>query len=86
MKMHRLKLSFEFCDDVNTLKKPFEIRFNDRGFQTGDVIVFDPVVKDGNPTEHHIKRKPFVITYVLNGWGLKDNYVCLGIKPLCKWS
>lgn len=36
MKTHNLKLSIDFCDDVLNREKTFEIRKNDRGFQTGD--------------------------------------------------
>ena len=40
MKTHDLKLSIEFCDAVLSGEKTFEVRKNDRGFQTGDLIRF----------------------------------------------
>lgn len=38
MKTHNLKLRMDFCNDVLNGKKTFEIRYNDRGYQTEDLI------------------------------------------------
>lgn len=83
MKTHKLKLNIEFCDDVMNGIKTFEIRKNDRGFQTGDRIVFVPV-EGGLKTKtyHPIETKEYVITYVLNEWGLERGYVALAIKEV----
>lgn len=75
-KIHNLKLLTTFCDDVYNGIKTFEIRENDRGYQTGDYIIFTPY----NGSEHPIKKCKFRITYILNGWGLKNGYVVLGIS------
>lgn len=86
MKTHDLKLSTEFCDAVLSGEKTFEVRKNDRGFQTGDLIRFIPT--DGTVREHakhEISGHTYKITYILNGWGLKNGYVVLGIKEIkCK--
>lgn len=42
MKTHNLKLSIDFCGAVLSGEKTFEVRKNDRGFQTGDLIRFIP--------------------------------------------
>ncbi len=42
MKLHKLKLNIEFCDAVFSGKKAFEVRFNDRGYQTGDRKPYNP--------------------------------------------
>lgn len=83
MKTHKIKLLLNFCDDVLSGRKSFEIRENDRGYQTGDHIKFIP----NNNTypfisEHPITNKEYEITYVLNGWGLKNGYVAFGIKEV----
>lgn len=58
MKTHNLKLSIEFCDAVLSGEKTFEVRKNDRGFQTGDLIRFIPTDgtsyrnSDGTVREH----------------------------------
>lgn len=92
IKTHKLKLNIEFCDDVYNGTKTFEVRKNDRGFQTGDHIQFvatngfyskDPVTKDEKQmVTHPINDKTYVITYVLNGWGIKNGYVVLAIKEV----
>lgn len=81
MKTHDLKLSIEFCDAVLSGEKAFEVRKNDRGFQTGDLIRFIPT--DGTVREHakhEISGHTYKITYILNGWGIKNGYVVLGIR------
>lgn len=58
MKTHNLKLSIDFCDAVLSGEKTFEVRKNDRGFQTGDLIRFIPTdgtsyhSSDGTVREH----------------------------------
>ena len=83
MRTHHLKLRIEFCDDVVSGVKSFEIRKNDRGFQRGDRIVFQAVERDGiNVYEcpHEINNLIFEITYMLNGYGLENGYLALAIK------
>lgn len=89
MKTHDLKLSIEFCDAVLSGEKTFEVRKNDRGFQTGDLIRFIPTdgtfcrSSDGTVKEHakhEISGHTYKITYILNGWGIKNGYVVMGIR------
>lgn len=89
MKTHDLKLSIDFCGAVLSGEKTFEVRKNDRGFQTGDLIRFIPTdgtsycSSDGTVREHakhEISGHTYKITYILNGWGIKNGYVVLGIK------
>ena len=89
---HELKLNIEFCDAVYNGRKSFEIRRNDRGFQTGDHIKFIPfksgavVGPDGDASamypDHPIKTQEFIITYLLNGWGVQPGFVAMAIKKL----
>ena len=83
MKTHEIKLSLGFCNAVLSGDKLFEIRKNDRAYQTGDHIKFIPVKEDTRkPVFHGIRDKEYVITFVLSGWGLKEEYVALGIKEV----
>ena len=75
MKTHKIKLLLNFCDDVLSGDKRFEIRENDRGYQKGDRVVFQPCEPSDPFVKHPISDKVYEITYVLNGWGLKDGYV-----------
>lgn len=82
MKTHEIKLSIEFCDDVFSGAKSFEIRNNDRNYQIGDIIRFIPVSGNGLHIHHSVENKEYVITYILSGWGLKEGYVALGITEV----
>lgn len=78
VKTHVLKLQKDFCDAVYNGTKQFELRYNDRGFQRGDLIRF--VAMDGEEKiEHPINNREYMITYVLAGWGLQRNFVALSI-------
>lgn len=74
--MHRLKIKSEFFEAVKDGRKTFKIINNDRGFQVGDTIELFEVF-DGAETGERIIKK---ISYVLSGRGLKEDYVCLGLK------
>lgn len=82
---HQLKIRADFADRVLSGEKTFEIRKNDRDFQRGDEIIFQVVWLSGSAyevcEEHPLDGKAYTITYVLSGWGLKEDYVALGIKP-----
>lgn len=79
--MHKIKIQKSFADAIMDGRKTFEIRFNDRGYQSGDQISFEVVDSSMFVSFHKIKERIFEITYVLSGYGLKDNYVVFGIKP-----
>ena len=84
MREHKIKLLEYFADDVLYGDKCFEIRENDRGYQKGDIIKFIVIDKRGIEMMHPLSdwfKHSYQITYVINGWGLKDNYVVFGIKP-----
>lgn len=80
--IHELKIDENFTDAIISGDKNFEIRYNDRGYQKGDIIKFSPVSSVGScDTLNPLYNALYEITYVLNGWGLKEGYVVLGIKP-----
>lgn len=82
MKTHKIKLLLNLCDDVLSGDKNFEIRENDRGYQKGDRVVFQPYEPSDPFVKHPISDKVYEITYVLNGWGLKNGYVAFGIREV----
>lgn len=81
-KTHILKIRKDFADAVFGGEKTFEIRLNDRGFQKGDTIIFNVIDDLMLPYDHPLNSTAYEITYVLNGWGLKEGYVVLAIKPV----
>jgi hypothetical protein len=74
---HTLKLEHRYWDRVMSGQKPFEIRNNDRCFQTGDRVIFQRVGKNGLPLEE--RSDPFEITYVTN-YAQQDHIVVFGIR------
>lgn len=80
MRIHKLKILNDFADSVVVGDKTFEIRENDRGYQKGDFIQFQAIEKNGYEINHIINKKMYEITFVLNGWGIKNGYVALAIK------
>lgn len=84
--LHEIKIDSNFSDAVLSGEKNFEIRYNDRGYQKGDFINFTPINEKNftvvSGPSRILRRKTYVITYVLTGWGLQDGYVGLGIKEV----
>lgn len=81
---HHLKLSHHYADAVLAGQKNFEIRYNDRGFQRGDKVVFT-VVDDCKITmSHPLNRETFLITYLVHGYGLDKDWCVFGIRPMGK--
>ena len=77
------KILEPFADAILLEEKTFEIRKNDEGYQKGDVLRFH-VMKSEYMTDsfHKLDGKLYEIIYVLSGWGLKEDYVALGIKEV----
>lgn len=80
--IHELKIQEEFADAVYVGDKTFEIRLNDRGFKKGDLIKFQAIDNIKSKTYHPINYLLYEITYVINGWGLKEEYVALAIREV----
>ena len=80
--IHKLKILEPFADAVASGAKSFEVRKNDRGYNAGDLVQFEPVRDDLLSTairDHPVGGKTFEITYVLSGWGIESGYVAFGI-------
>lgn len=77
---HTLKVETSYYSALVSGDKTFEIRFNDRGYQKGDVLHLLPW-----SAEFQCYIEPYdgilkTVTYVYSGLGMQENYVCLGIK------
>jgi ASC-1-like (ASCH) protein len=77
VKKHRLKIKDYYLEDVLSGNKPFEVRYNDRGYQKGDMIIFR-LDTDSSIAE----RARATISYVLSEYGLKESFVVLGLKDI----
>lgn len=81
--IHKLKIKEEFAEAILTGDKTFEVRLNDRGFQRHDRVRFTVIDNINVPhVSHPLHGKTFAITYVLSGWGIKEDYVVFGIKEM----
>ena len=78
---HRIKLSWRYADAVLTGEKPFEIRYNDRGYQKGDLVLFEVVDDCKLRVPHSLNDQVFEITYLLHGYGLEKDWCVFGIRP-----
>lgn len=78
MRTHELKIAPDYFTEVATGDKTFEIRYNDRGYQKGDIVHLKPY--DCGWVEPY-KGLKFEITYVI-GYNQKENWVVFSIKPL----
>ena len=77
---HEIKLSREFQDAVLCGEKSFEVRYNDRGYQKGDLVKFH--VTDRRNIVEPLDSKVYEITYVLSGWHIEQDYVVFGIREV----
>ena len=85
MKIHNLKIRKVFADAIADGDKQFEIRKNDRGYQTGDRLRFTVLdLIDGEAREviHPLDGREYEIVYLLSGWGVQPGYVALGIREV----
>lgn len=81
-KTHEIKLLVEFADAVFRGEKKFEVRKNDRGYQKGDRVRFRVVDAAGINVDHPLNDCKYKITYVMSGWGIKNDYVVFGITEI----
>lgn len=76
---HFLKILPRWYQDVESGKKNFEIRRNDRPFEVGDVLVLQEYER-GRYTGREIQKE---IEYIYTGdgtYGLSEEFCILGIK------
>lgn len=86
---HQLKTWPPFFEAISDGRKTFEVRKNDRGFNAGDVLwlrEYDPNadVYGREERKYTGNEMRMLVTYVLSGegFGVKDGYVVMGIKPV----
>lgn len=91
IKIHELKIAYEYGVAKLDGKKLFEIRKNDRGFKVGDLVHYTllPIYEDGTNTfyeERNIKemdRKLYRITFITD-YAQQDGYVVFGEEEVAE--
>lgn len=80
-RIHQIRLGAEFFRDVCSGAKPFEIRKNDRGYKTGDILEMMEFA-NGMHTGRSVR---VIVTYILDVYtGLKDGYCIMGTSLVNK--
>ena len=83
---HELKCWPEFYTALVSGEKTFELRFDDRGFRVGDVLwirewrrlrIVDGKA-EGEYTGREMRR---TVSYLLGGFGLQKDFVCMALGP-----
>ncbi|MBR5948239.1 MAG: DUF3850 domain-containing protein [Clostridia bacterium] len=77
---HHIKINWNYADAVLSGEKPFEIRYNDRGYQKGDTVIFQVIDDLKLSINHPLNETPFTITYLIHGLGLDKDWCVFGIK------
>ena len=83
-KVHHLKIYPEYFEKVKSGKQRFEIRYNDRNFQEGDILNLKEYCPKKGYTGQSIQVS---VDYVMEGsgaakFGLKIGYVVMSISTL----
>jgi ParB family transcriptional regulator, chromosome partitioning protein len=76
----KLKTDIKPFEAVLAGVKTFELRFNDREFRTGDVLILDEWDKT-NSTYTGRCIHASVIYILFEGYGLPEGYVIMSIRP-----
>ena len=75
--VHGLKIAPKYFEKVVSKEKSFEVRYNDRNFQVGDILKLMEYT-EGSYTGCSVYVK---VTYILHDFeGLQSNYVVLSIE------
>ena len=84
---HEIKIQKEYAQAVYLGEKTFEVRINDRGYQKGDLVVFEVMKGQYRDLTHPLNDMIFEITYVLGSFvGLAPNYVAFAIRDVTEDS
>ena len=78
-KHHELKIHRDYFIEVESGRKTFEIRRDDRDFQKGDTVTLKEV--SGLTNGYTGKELKFKITYI-TCFAQQDGFVVFGIKPI----
>lgn len=83
MKTHKLKIQDRFYKAIEKGYKTFEVRKDDRDFQTGDFIDFTTIDREPREGEWEITYK---LTHEDFPEGIPEGYCILGIYPIHRIS
>lgn len=90
MKTHNLKTDPEVFSASLIGLKPWEIRYDDRGYQVGDMIILEETkysryeMRRGKPLEYTGRKLSLLITYILpvRTYGSEDGLVVMTVSNI----
>lgn len=83
MATHEIKCWPEFFDHLASGEKRFELRFDDRGYHAGDILIIKEWLPQDKVFTGRKLRK--LVTYLLrDGFALANGYVCMSLDDLRK--
>jgi len=85
---HRLKTDPKVFDEVAAGLKTFEIRYDDRGYQVGDILELAKTrytseeMRNGKPLEYTGQIVTVGVSHIMRGpiYGFKERWVIMSIK------
>lgn len=77
--IHEVKLLKEYYNEVFMGRKTFEVRKNDRNYQTGDTLILNEW--DNDKQEYTGRKMARNVLYILVGgqFGIEEGYVVMAI-------
>lgn len=83
MTTHELKIKSEYFMDVVKNIKKAEIRYNDRNYQVGDLLILHEIDDHDNYNGNHCS---VIVSHILdNAQYLRDGYVMLSIAVISRF-
>jgi hypothetical protein len=81
MKTHELKIQEMFYFPIKKRLKTFEIRYNDRDYEVGDILNLNVIDSDFNYTGDKISVR---VNYIMDGgkFGVEMGYIVMGISKI----
>lgn len=80
--IHKIKIEKSYADAIIEGRKNFEVRYNDRGYNAGDLVCFTVIDSDKKVIRHELSNFFYRIIYVHSGLGLQEGYVVFGIEQI----
>ena len=78
---HNLKTWTEYFNKIDFGEKKFEIRYNDRGFKVGDILILQEYDKFKSVFTGEVRA--FKVDYITD-YNQKEGYVVMSISPIAK--
>lgn len=90
MKVHSLKTDKSLFGQSFAGSKPWKIRFDDRGFEIGDLLLLEETVhsgiemKEGAPLQYTGRELSRLVTFIFKGeaYGVKTGYVIMSVSKV----